>query len=85
MSPISSSSGVVKKVMLRRVVEERVAEAALVHQESREARALRLDGAGQTGGAGADDQQVNDGFRGAVTSLMPLILTEGVDCNRSET
>ena len=45
---------------VRRIVEERVAEAALVHQKSGEARALRLDRAGQPGWPGADDQQIND-------------------------
>ena len=43
---------------VRRVVEERVAEAALVDQARGEARALCLDGAGQAGGAGADDEQI---------------------------
>jgi hypothetical protein len=43
---------------VRGVVEERVAEAALVDEHGGEAGALRLDGAGHAGGAGADDQQV---------------------------
>ena len=57
---------------MRGVVEERVAEAALVHQHGGEAGALGLDGAGQPGGAGADDQQVRDseGWE-AVLSIMP--------------
>ena len=45
---------------VRRVVEERVAEAALVDQNGGETRALRLDGAGQAGGAGADDEQIRN-------------------------
>jgi hypothetical protein len=37
------------------VVEEGVAEAALVDEDDAEAGALGVDGAGQAGGAGADD------------------------------
>ena len=40
------------------VVEERIAEAALVDEDGTEAGALRLDGAGHAGGAGADDEDV---------------------------
>jgi hypothetical protein len=43
---------------VRGVVEEGVAETALVDHEGGESAALGLDGAGQTGGAGADDEQV---------------------------
>ena len=40
------------------VVIERIAQAALVHGNRGVARAPRLDGAGQAGGAGADDEYV---------------------------
>ncbi len=45
-----------------RVVEERVAEAALVDQHGGEAGALGFDGAGKAGGAGADDEQIGNGI-----------------------
>jgi len=40
------------------VVEERVAEASLVDDDDAETGFLCLDGAGQAGGPGADDEQV---------------------------
>ena len=46
---------------VRGVVEERVAEASLIDQQRGKAPALGLDGAGHTGGAGADDEQVVEG------------------------
>ena len=45
---------------VRGIVEERVAEAALVDEKRGEARALRLDRAGQARGPGADDQHVDN-------------------------
>src|ERR1039457_2706259 len=48
---------------VRRIVEERVAKAALVDEDRGEARALRLDGAGHAGGAGADDEQIELGSK----------------------
>jgi len=38
---------------VRGVVEERVADAALVHHDGAQAGLLRLNGAGHTGGSGA--------------------------------
>ena len=44
------------------VVEEGVAEAALVDEDGAEAGFLGFDGAGQAGGPGADDEQVEGGL-----------------------
>ena len=56
---------------VRGVVEERVAEAALVDQHDVEAGALRVDGAGHAGGAGADDEEIVEGGFG---QLLPFRL-----------
>ena len=53
-----------EKGHVRRVVEERVADAPLVDQCHAETGALGLNGAGQAGGAGADDQNIEDGVGG---------------------
>ena len=45
---------------MRRIVKERVADAALVHQRHAKARLLRLDGAGQTGRPSANHKQIED-------------------------
>ena len=39
-------------------MEERVADATLVHRDDPQPGALGLNGAGQAGGSGADHQQV---------------------------
>ena len=44
-----------EKGHVRRVVEERIADAALVDKHRAETGLLRLNGAGQTGGPSADD------------------------------
>jgi hypothetical protein len=40
-------------------VEERIADAALVDQKSGEPCAFRLDGAGESGGTGADYKKIH--------------------------
>jgi hypothetical protein len=47
------------------VVEEGIAEAALVDEDRAEAGALSLNGAGHAGGTGADDEDV-EGFCGGL-------------------
>ena len=58
------------------VVEERVAEAALVDEDDVEAGALRVDGAGHSGGAGADDEEIVEGWVG---QLLPFGLWDWLD------
>ena len=44
---------------VRGIVKQGVAETPFIHQHRGEPCALRLDGAGQSGGAGTDDHQIN--------------------------
>ena len=45
---------------VRGVVEEGIAEAAFIDEDGAEAGALGFDGAGHAGGAGADDEDVEN-------------------------
>jgi hypothetical protein len=67
MPPISSSSGGGEEGHVRGVVEERVADAALVHHHGAQAGLLRLDGAGQAGGSG---------FANAIEAFQAILVTD---------
>ena len=73
------------------VVEERVAEAALVDEDDAEAGFLGFDRAGEAGGSGADDEKVEGagrragrGFRGGGVHDSRLGHGEGLGVGRSD-
>lgn len=62
------------------VIEERVGEATLVHENDPEAVALGCDGAGEAGRAGANDEDVEVGmFAHSIDCMDALELGKGAD------